>query len=250
MRVIRSQMATPVVVALCLAMVSCSSFVGEKSVGSEPQTDSDAPAAVAAAEQQEAQADAQSEAVVDDAEEDIDGDTVHPGSAYVTADRLNVRLAPSLDAEIASVLHGGQRVDVLEVQGGWSRISRYSDEFNEGGSVKVARWVASAYLSATRPEDDTVHVDSASPLGAAINKSDDSHLYRSSFLAAASQLIRRGECTTADFEDIGGWVRSAGRSKSVYFTYCGGRNTGSRIYLDVDSGRIFRYDSPAAASQN
>ena len=249
MKLIRNRIATPAAVALCLAMVGCSSPVDEKSAEAQRQTDSDA-AALAAEKEQQAPAGGQSEAAGDDdAEENNDGDTLHIGAAYVAADRLNVRLAPSLGAEVTSVLRGGQRVVVHEMQEGWSRITPYHDESTAGDAARVARWVASAYLSATRPDDDTVPVESASPLDRAIDNSDDSHAYRSSFLAAARRLIERGQCTVADFEEIGGWVRSAVR-QAVYFTYCGGRYASNRIYLDVGSGRTFRLDSEPAAAQN
>lgn len=85
-----------------------------------------------------------------------DGDAVHAGgafdtAAYVTADVLNVRLGASLDARVTTQLHRGQKVDVLEVRGGWSRISEYDDGAVAGQSGRVARWVASAYLSETKP---------------------------------------------------------------------------------------------------
>ena len=246
---IRNEIAAGVVVALCLALAGCSSSVGGKPTDSQLQTDLEATAAGADEKQHEAPADGRSDAVADHATEKKDDEAVRLATAYVTADRLNVRLAPSLDAEITNVLLRGQKVDVLEVQGGWSRITRYDDEFAAGDSGKVARWVASAYLSDTRSDDDTVPVGPASPLVRAIGRSDDSHVYRSSFLTAARQLIERGQCTVADFEEIGGWVRSAGR-RSVYFTYCGGRYPSNRIYLEVDSGRIFRQGSLPAALQN
>ena len=73
------------------------------------------------------------------------------GRAYVTADRLNVRLAPELSGKIADVLHHGQKVDVLELQGQWARISRYYDGSIEDLSGGVARWVAIEHLSDSGP---------------------------------------------------------------------------------------------------
>lgn len=246
---IRNATAAAATVAICLAMAGCSGFVDGKPAGLPQRMQSDAPTAGTAGKPPEALPGWQPDNATDvDAGKDHD-EAVRIGAAYVTADRLNVRLAPSLDAEITNVLLGGQRVEVLEVQGGWSRITRYYDDFTAGEPVKVARWVASAYLSATRPDDRAVPVGPSSRLGRAIDRSDDSHVYGSSFAAAARQLIERGECSVADFEKIGGWVRSAGR-RSVYFTYCGGRRTRNLIFLDASSGRIFRPESPTAASQN
>ena len=170
------------------------------------------------------------------------GDEAVPAlAAYVAADRLNVRLAPSLSAKVVSVLDRGQRVDVLGVQGGWSRISRYDGGLVKGTSRRVARWVASAYLSDTKPAGASVRVSSYSPaLVRAIDKSDDAHKYRSRFLVAAWELISRQRCTIADFERLGGWTRSTARGKAVYVTYCGGLHENNRIYLDVISGKTFR----------
>lgn len=239
-----------VVSALCLAMAGCTGPVDAKSNDLQRHTKLNATSAGAAEKQSGALEDGRSVAVADHPAESDHDEAVGLGAAYVTADRLNVRIAPSLDAEVTGVLYGGQRVEVLEVQEGWSRISRYYDEGTGAGSVRVARWVASAYLSNTWPDDDGVRVDAESPLGRAIDRSDDAHLYRSSFLTAARRLIERGQCTVSDFEDIGGWVWSPGRGESVYFTYCGGRYASNRIYLEAESGRIFRSDSPPASPQN
>ena len=162
-------------------------------------------------------------------------------SRYVTADRLNVRLALSVSGNVTNTLDRGQKVDILEVQGGCARTSQYYDGFVEGVSGKIARWVAVAYLSQTEPVDDAVHVRSpAVPLDRAIRKSDDFHKYSSRFLEAARQLISQQQCTIADFEEMGGWVRSTTRGRSVYFTYCGGLHVSNRIYLDATNGRTYR----------
>ncbi len=97
------------------------------------------------------------------------------------------------------------------------------------------------YLSETKSGNDAAHASSfPSPLVSAIDKSDDSHQYRSKFLLAAWELISQQRCTIADFEYMGGWVRSTTHGRSVYFTYCGGLHVNNRIYLNVISGRIFR----------
>ena len=83
-------------------------------------------------------------------ETDSHEEAIRTGAAYVTADRLNVRLAPSPSGKITNVLDRGQKVDVLEVQGEWARISRYYDGSIEGVSGGVARWVSTRYLSHCR----------------------------------------------------------------------------------------------------
>ena len=237
----RNVMVVCSAVALCAVMAGCSSSGDDNSTDLQRQLDFDAAVANTMEKQEKALADAQFEVVVASAVEKNDGEATHVGVAYVTADRLNVRLAPSLSGKITNALDRGQKVDVLEVQGGWARISQYYDGFVEGASVEVARWVAVAYLSQTKPADNAVHVrSSASPLDRAISKSDDFHRYNSRFLEAAKQLISQQQCTSADFEEMGGWVRSTTRGRSVYFTYCGGLHMSNRIYLDATNGQTYR----------
>lgn len=76
-----------------------------------------------------------------------------PGVYYVTADTLNVRLAPKPDGSITNKLYRQQKLEVFEVKGGWARVSKYYDGAREGVSGDVARWVSAKYLSKSRPED-------------------------------------------------------------------------------------------------
>ena len=77
-------------------------------------------------------------------------------------------------------------------------------------------------------------------LDRALSKSDDFRKYRSEFLTAAKQLVSQRRCRIKDFEEWGGWIRSASHGWPVYFTFCGGAHISNRIYLNVRSGRIFR----------
>ena len=158
------------------------------------------------------------------------------GEAYVTVDRLNVRLSPSPSGEITNALGIGQRVDVFESRDGWARISRYSAEGKTG--TMTARWVAFKYLSKSKPAPRAVPFSlPATPLAKAIKGSDDFHKYRSEFFTAAKKLISQRRCSLADFKEMGGWMRSTSR-KSTYFTYCGGMSNINRIYLDITTGQL------------
>lgn len=161
------------------------------------------------------------------------------GEAYVTVDRLNVRLSPSPSGEITNILDFGQRVGVFESRDGWARISRYYDTVLEGEpGTMTAQWVAFKYLSKSKPAPRAVQFSlPTTPLAKAIKGSDDFHKYGSEFFAAAKKLISQGRCSVKDFKEMGGWMRSTSR-KLTYFTYCGGMSNTNRIYLDVTSGQL------------
>ncbi len=76
----------------------------------------------------------------------------------------------------------------------------------------------------------------------AVGQSDDYDKYKISFMEAAEKLIKSGRCTVADFEQIGGWVKSSAtfKDRPVYFTYCGGMTRSDRLYLDASTGEIFQ----------
>lgn len=73
-----------------------------------------------------------------------------------------------------------------------------------------------------------------------INASDDVEIHRDAFTKAARALISQGRCTEADFLDHGGWAKSTAQGEGIYFTYCGGSTIANRLYLDVNTGRVFQ----------
>lgn len=74
-----------------------------------------------------------------------------------------------------------------------------------------------------------------------ISLSDDLDRYRKVFAEAANNLLEDGTCKEAEFIENGGWIRStAFKPRAVYFMYCGGTTVDDRLYLDVNTGKIFR----------
>ena len=117
-----------------------------------------------------------------------------PGDYYVTANSLNVRLAPNKAGKITNTLYKRQKVDVLQVKDGWARISRFYDGGVEGLSGEVARWVFAKYLSTNRPTEEQV-TSLNSPLAKAIKSSDDFSKYQKVFVSASDKLVKSGKCT-------------------------------------------------------
>lgn len=169
------------------------------------------------------------------------------GEYIVTADTLNIRLAANTSAQIKGKLYRGQEVEVLEVNNGWARISRYYDGATEGLSGNVARWVYATHLSPrpimpppAKPREE-IEVDVDSPVYQAIAASDDLARHQGIFVQVSEQLVNAGECKLSDFRDIGGWWRSAAHQpEPVYYTYCGGASNENRIYLNAFTGQTFR----------
>jgi len=176
-----------------------------------------------------------------------------PGNYVVNASTLNVRLAANASGKISRKLVRGQAVEVLEVDDGWARISQYYDGASEGQPGSVARWVYAEHLSAEgsaqqqdRPAEPAFYrvqrqVDIDSPVYDAIRSSDDLAKYQGAFVTVSEELLDTGACELSDFRDIGGWWRSAAHKPDpVYYTYCGGGSNNHRIYVNVDTGNVFR----------
>lgn len=164
-----------------------------------------------------------------------------PGSYYVSATRLNVRLSPLSSGKITNLLDRGARVDVLEVKSGWARISKYYDGSIEGVKGKVARWVSARFLSKDKPNKNAQKSAPRSPLEQALSHSDDYRQYKEQFLASSKKLIKQGKCTVRDFVENGGWIRSTSKKlKPVYFMYCGGFRIQNRLYLNAATGKVFK----------
>jgi len=145
---------------------------------------------------------------------------------------------------------------VAEVKGDWARVSKrydascaggksaYVDEGNasctadngiKGG--QFAEWVEAKYLSPNRPADPA---EGATGFSKLVAGSDDFRIYEAAFVKAAQKLIASGQCSEADFKEMGGFWKSTINKGPVYFTYCGGMTIANRIYLDASTGRIYR----------
>ncbi|WP_128164515.1 SH3 domain-containing protein [Vibrio chagasii] len=155
---------------------------------------------------------------------------------YVLDRKLEVVEQPEIDGLVTDYLYKGEKVEVLEKQGDWARISDYI-VLKEGGP-EIAEWVAMSGLS----NDEVVISDKENKeiLDSYLVKSDDLKLYQEKFRNSVAKLISEGECEPSDFEELGGWVKSVRYSeRDVYFIYCGGLSLENKIYLDVNTNEIF-----------
>ena len=155
---------------------------------------------------------------------------------YVLERKLEVVEQPEIDGLITDYLYKGEKVEVLEKQGEWARISDYI-VLKEGGP-QTAEWVSMSGLS----NDEVIISDKESKeiLDSYLVKSDDLKIHKEKFRNTVAELISDGECDPSDFEELGGWVKSVKYSeRDVYFIYCGGLSLENKIYLDVNTNEIF-----------
>ncbi|MEZ8821982.1 SH3 domain-containing protein [Vibrio sp. 10N.222.54.A1] len=155
---------------------------------------------------------------------------------YVLERKLEVVEQPEIDGLITDYLYKGEKVEVLEKQGEWARISDYI-VLKEGGP-QTAEWVSMSGLS----NDEVIisEKESKEILDSYLVKSDDLKLHQEKFRNSVAKLISEGECAPSDFEELGGWVKSVKYSnRDVYFIYCGGLSLENKIYLDVNTNEIF-----------
>lgn len=155
---------------------------------------------------------------------------------YVLDRKLEVVEQPEIDGLITDYLYKGEKVEVLEKQGEWARISDYI-VLKEGGP-QTAEWVSMSGLS----NDEVIisEKESLEILDSYLVKSDDLKLHKETFRNTVVELISDGECDPSDFEELGGWVKSVKYSdRDVYFIYCGGLSLENKIYLDVNTNEIF-----------
>ncbi|MCQ8865850.1 SH3 domain-containing protein [Vibrio splendidus] len=155
---------------------------------------------------------------------------------YVLDRKLEVVEQPEIDGLITDYLYKGEKVEVLEKQGEWARISDYI-VLQEGGP-QTAEWVSMSGLS----NDEVIisEKESIEILDSYLVKSDDLKLHKETFRNTVAELISDGECDPSDFEELGGWVKSVKYSdRDVYFIYCGGLSLENKIYLDVNTNEIF-----------
>lgn len=184
-------------------------------------------------------------------------ETSEEGKLWVTSQYLDRHTCPSDSCGVVGRLSFREAATVLETSGEWARItqpydascvngtSEYVDEgkaecTTENGIAdgQFSEWVRVEDLSTTRPADPAETAASSERL---VAQSDDFAQYREAFTTAASQLIDDGRCTAADFEEMGGWVKSTNeRNRPIYFTYCGGMTAANRLYLNADSGEIYK----------
>ena len=176
---------------------------------------------------------------------------------WVIVERLDRHSCPSKDCGVVGQVFFREAVFPIESKDGWTRITKMYDGACSGGKSKYvdvgdkactanngfengqfAEWVESEHLSETRPADPAADAKEDEQL---VSGSDDFGRYRSQFAKAARQLIEDGRCTREEFEEMGGWVKSVNdRDAPVYFTYCGGMTVANRLYLNAETGQIYR----------
>lgn len=176
---------------------------------------------------------------------------------WVAAERIERRTCPSKQCGVVGTLDFREAATVAETKDGWAQVSRYysascengRSDFVESGNDRCvsengivggefAEWVELKHLSATRPPDPA---RTAAADEALVKDSDDFIRYRRAFVSAAQKLTSEGECTAADFQEMGGFVKSQNqKSEPIYFTYCGGMTRANRIYLNAETGEIYR----------
>ncbi|PMG32974.1 hypothetical protein BCU97_03135 [Vibrio splendidus] len=155
---------------------------------------------------------------------------------YVLDRKLEVVEQPEIDGLIIDYLYKGEKIEVLEKQGDWVRISDYI-VLKEGGP-QTAEWVSMSGLS----NDEVIisEQESKEILDSYLVKSDDLKVHQEKFRNTVAKLISEGECDPSDFEELGGWVKSVKYSnRDVYFIYCGGLSLENKIYLDANTNEIF-----------
>lgn len=183
--------------------------------------------------------------------------TEDDGKFWVTSERLNRRTCPSDSCGVVGQFFFREGTTVLERRDGWARVTELYDascvngrsQYVDTGNAacepangitegQFAEWVSAEYLSDTRPPDPAAGASGAEEL---ISGSDDFARYRTAFAEAAQSLIAQGRCSERDFRDMGGWVKSSNhRNQPIYFTYCGGSTVANRLYLNADTGEVFR----------
>lgn len=175
---------------------------------------------------------------------------------WAASDRVNRRTCPSTECGIVGQLFFREAAVVSELREGWARISKYYDGSCNGGrsdyvdsgnaactasngfdGSMFAEWVSVDLLVAERPADPAAGATGSAALVAG---SDDFRLHEAAFVAAADKLIADGTCTAANFQEMGGWMKSMNnKSEPVYFTYCGAGGS-DRIYLNAATSRTYR----------
>ena len=92
------------------------------------------------------------------------------------------------------------------------------------------------------PTATTIRTFTEAEIQEAIFKSDDYETHRAMFTKAATYLLTTSRCTQREMKDYGGFVKAQGenRFQPIYFTYCGGMTKKNRLYVDADTGKVYK----------
>ncbi|CAH0530187.1 hypothetical protein [Vibrio hippocampi] len=154
---------------------------------------------------------------------------------YVNQTTTSIKIRPDDQAPEEGIAYYGEKLTPQEIQGDWIRIAPIYQL--EPGSEEISQWVKVSDLSVAQVplEGDKW----AEVLEQYLNQSDDYLLYSDEFLKVSTQLLKQGECRLADFEQVGGWIKSINHPQDVYFTYCGGIDARHKKYFNVATQKIF-----------
>lgn len=179
-----------------------------------------------------------------------------PHTLFVNVERVQRRTCPNITCGDVGWIAERQVVEALEQRNDWVRITKPYDasckngvsEYVDAGKNtctadngitdgRFAEWVPMSALSKERPTDPAA---TATGNEALVAQSDDFKRYHEAFTEVATKLIAEGRCTTSDFQEQGGWMKSVNQYKDepVYFTYCGGMTSANKIYMNASSRKV------------
>lgn len=158
-----------------------------------------------------------------------------PTQYFVSRVSETVYQQPDFNATPDGIAYYGEQLNVMERRGDWIRVAPIYQL--EEGADEVSQWVNSAQLSV-----EPLKLSGGAWLDVLheyLENSDQYISFQDVFLDASTKLIEGKQCRLADFEEVGGWIKSINHQENVYFTYCGGYEAEHKIYLNVVSGEIF-----------
>ena len=122
-----------------------------------------------------------------------------------------------------------------------NRTCSVNNGFRSDGSF--AEWVNVWYLSSVSLAERMLEREAkdTDSLAAVLRNSDDFHRHKAAFIKATRSLLASGRCTEKDFKELP-WSKSEVNYKHqpVYFAYCGGLHRSNRLFLNVETGQVFR----------
>jgi hypothetical protein len=153
---------------------------------------------------------------------------------FVISPGIEIYAKPNFESQVVGKTELREVVKVYQEKGRWSRVQSWINE-----TTGKSQWIYNEHLSTEHP-GVTVQ-ERYQTIKQLIASTDDFEQYEARFIELTDSVLQSKQCSEEDLTQLKGWIRSFNYpDEPIYYSYCGGLEVEDKLYINLDSGDVFR----------